>query len=110
MIGRSDCERSDESESAAKRRKGEGRIRLEEVGSAISQSATMIAEAIQTCDEREGRRERERMSVHERRLQIEESKAEIHRRGINSLVDAINKLADSIFALAHQTNQRNSPK
>lgn len=43
------------------------------------------------------------MRVHERMLQIEESKTEMNRRGIITLVDAINKLSDSVFALAHHT-------
>lgn len=82
---------------------------LEEV---ISKSGRMIAEAIESWEEREERREREMMRVHERRLQIEESKAEINRRGYTSLVDAINNLADSVFALANarHTNQQHSSK
>lgn len=77
---------------------------LEEVGSAISKSASIIAEAIQSCEEREEKRHSELLSLHQRRLQIEESKAEINRQGINGLVDAINKLANSMLALAgHRT-------
>ncbi|KAL3616754.1 hypothetical protein CASFOL_039148 [Castilleja foliolosa] len=108
-----DSDNSEYSGSPAKRRKrhggsgggGEGTSggsanRTQELGLAISKSASTIAEAIQACEERRERRHREIMSVHERRLQIEESKAEINRNGINGLVDAINKLASSIFALA----------
>lgn len=76
-----------------------------EVGSAISKSASIIAEAIQACEEREERRHRELLSLHERRLKLEESKTEIDRQGINGLVDAINKLANSILALASHKNQ-----
>ncbi|KAL6561874.1 hypothetical protein OROGR_002881 [Orobanche gracilis] len=95
---------SEYSGSPAKRRKrggggegsgGAGRT-IQELGSAIS----TIAEAIQSSEEREERRHREVMSVHERRLQIEESKAEMNRQGINGTIDAIHKLAESIFALA----------
>ncbi|KAL6546244.1 hypothetical protein OROMI_021965 [Orobanche minor] len=91
--------------SPAKRRKirgggGEGSsgggLTIQELGSAISS----IAEAIQSSEEREERRHREVMSVNERRLQIEESKAEMNRQGINGIIDAIHKLADSISALA----------
>nr|XP_009604120.1 trihelix transcription factor ASR3-like isoform X2 [Nicotiana tomentosiformis] len=77
----------------------------QEVGSAISKSAVIIAEAIQSCEEREEKRHRELLSLHERRLKIEESKAEINREGINGLVDSINKLANSILALAGNKNQ-----
>eukprot|EP00258_Populus_trichocarpa_P022044 XP_024438063.1 protein enabled homolog isoform X3 [Populus trichocarpa] len=81
-----------------------------EVGTAISKSASIIAEAIQACDEREERRHRDLLSLHERRLKIEESKTEINRQGISGLVDAINKLANSILALASHKNQSSGPK
>ncbi|PIN22721.1 Transcription factor GT-2 [Handroanthus impetiginosus] len=117
----SDSDTSEYSGSPAKRRKkrdggtatagvetsGDGAT-LQEVGSAISKSASIIAEAIQSCEEREERRHRELLRVHERRLQIEESKAEINRQGINGLVDAINKLANSILALAAHKSQSSS--
>lgn len=48
------------------------------------------------------------VDLHQRRLQIEESKAEINRQGINGLVDAINKLANSMLALAGHRNQSSS--
>lgn len=80
------------------------------MGSAISKSASIIAGAIQSCEEREERRHTQVLSMHERRLQIEESKAEINRQGINGLVDAINKLANSILALAATKNQEPSSK
>ncbi|GER40987.1 homeodomain-like superfamily protein [Striga asiatica] len=116
-----DSDTSDYSGSPAKRRKrpgggaaaaGEGTSggTIQELGSAISKSASVIAGAIQSCEEREERRHREMMSIHERRLRIEESKAEINRQGINGLVDSINKLANSIFALAAQNNAQPPPK
>ncbi|XP_049383789.1 uncharacterized protein LOC125848046 isoform X2 [Solanum stenotomum] len=82
----------------------------QEVGSAISKSAAIIAEAIQSCEERGDRRHKELLSLHQRRLQIEESKAEINKEGINGLVDSINKLANSILALAGNKTQSTDPK
>ncbi|CAN4123765.1 unnamed protein product [Withania somnifera] len=82
---------------------------LQEVGSAILKSVALIAETIQASEEREERRHREMLSLHERRLQIEESKAEINRQGINGLVDSINRLANSILSLA-ANNQPPLPK
>ncbi|XP_052291227.1 trihelix transcription factor ASR3 isoform X2 [Citrus sinensis] len=83
----------------------------QELGAAISKSASIIADAIQSCEEREGRRHRDLVSLHERRLKIEESKTEINREGINGLVDAINKLANSILALASSSkNQQSASK
>ncbi|XP_047956259.1 trihelix transcription factor ASR3-like isoform X3 [Salvia hispanica] len=81
---------------------------LQEVGYEISRSASIIAEAIQSCENREDERHKEMASLYKRRLQIEESKAEINRRGINGLIDAINKLANSMLALAANTTQPSS--
>lgn len=83
----------------------------QELGAAISKSASIIADALQSCEEREERRHRDLVSLHERRLKIEESKTEINREGINGLVDAINKLANSILALASSSkNQQSASK
>ncbi|XP_051125698.1 uncharacterized protein LOC127247751 [Andrographis paniculata] len=80
----------------------------DEVGSAISRSATIIAEAIQSCEEREEKRHRDLLALQQRRLHIEESKTEINRQGINGLVDAINNLANSILALANHRSHSHS--
>ncbi|XP_055804717.1 trihelix transcription factor ASR3-like isoform X2 [Solanum dulcamara] len=82
----------------------------QEVGTAISKSAAIIAETIQSCEDREDRRHRELLSLHQRRLQIEESKVKINKEGINELVDSINKFANSILALAGNKNQSTDPK
>ncbi|CAI9782222.1 unnamed protein product [Fraxinus pennsylvanica] len=120
-----DSDTSGHSDSPAKRRRrrerggggggggGEGDAAagdssLQEVCSAISQSGSIIAEAIHSCEEREERRHREVLRLHERRLQLEESNAQINRQGMNGLVDAINKLANSILALASHKNQPDS--
>lgn len=110
---------SEYSDSPAKRRrrrsrgKGEGTSTTGntsgtpiDIGSAISKSASIIADALQAGEEREERRHKDLLNLHERRLQIEESKAEINRQGINGLVDAINNLSNSILALA---TKKNSP-
>ncbi|XP_002272167.2 uncharacterized protein LOC100263121 isoform X2 [Vitis vinifera] len=112
-----DSDTSEYSDSPAKRRRrggGEGTSggtttasgsSSIEVGSAISKSASIIAEAIQASEEREERRHRDLLSLLERRLKIEESKTEVNREGINGLVDAINNLANSILALASDRTQ-----
>ncbi|KAK8551368.1 hypothetical protein V6N13_119837 [Hibiscus sabdariffa] len=115
-----DSDTSEYSESPAKRRKkggnGEGTRggtatanNTNEVGTAISKSAFIIAEAIRASEEREERRHRDLINLQERRLKMEESKTEINKRGLDGLVDAINKLANSILALASHNNQ-SAPK
>ncbi|XVF40020.1 hypothetical protein PTKIN_Ptkin01aG0079000 [Pterospermum kingtungense] len=117
-----DSDTSEYSDSPAKRRRrgsgnGEGTSgtasennNSNEVGTAISKSASIIAEAIQASEEREERRHRDLVSLRERRLEMEESKIQINKRGMDGLVDAINKLANSIFALASQKNQPSASK
>ncbi|KAK4709911.1 hypothetical protein R3W88_004424 [Solanum pinnatisectum] len=124
MCDSSDRDKSEHSDSPAKRRrKGEGGggeasgtsgdhhniNNLQDVGSAIFKSATIIAKTIKASEEGEERRHREMLNLHERRLQIEESKAEINRQGINGLVDSINRLANSILSLASNNNNQPPP-
>ncbi|XP_012445521.1 trihelix transcription factor ASR3 isoform X1 [Gossypium raimondii] len=116
-----DSDTSEYSDTPAKRRKrgtgnGEGSSggtasanNSNEVGTAISKSASIIAEAIQASEEREERRHKDLVSLHERRLKMEESKTEMDKRGLDGLVDAINKLANSILALATHKKQ-SAPK
>ncbi|KAG4146252.1 hypothetical protein ERO13_D05G146100v2 [Gossypium hirsutum] len=116
-----DSDTSEYSDSPAKRRKrgtgnGEGSSggttsanNSNEVGTAISKSASIIAEAIQASEEREERRHKDLVSLHERRLKMEESKTEMDKRGLDGLVDAINKLANSILALITHKKQ-SAPK
>ncbi|KAJ0230983.1 Hydroxyproline-rich glycoprotein family protein [Hirschfeldia incana] len=77
------------------------------VAAAFSRSASVIANAIRESEERQDRRHKEVMSIEERRLMIEESNVQINREGMNGLVEAINKLASSIFALASSSHHNN---
>lgn len=78
------------------------------VAVALSRSASVIANAIRESEERQDRRHKEVMSVQERRLKIKESNVEINREGMNGLVEAINKLASAIFALASSSSSRHN--
>ncbi|KAE8674200.1 RAB isoform 1 [Hibiscus syriacus] len=110
-VGSSDSDTSEYSGSPAKRRRGNGEgTSGGTAAAAISKSASIIAEAIQASEERVERRHRDLLGFHERRLKIEESKTEISKQGIDGLVDAINKLANSILALASHKNQSSDPK
>ncbi|XP_006294493.2 uncharacterized protein LOC17889985 [Capsella rubella] len=74
------------------------------VGAAISRSASVIAQVIRESEERQEMRHKEVMRLQERRLKMEESKADINRQGMSGLVDAINQLATSILALASSSS------
>ncbi|KAL0800353.1 hypothetical protein Bca101_055528 [Brassica carinata] len=87
---------------------GGGNAEMEEgetvVAAALSRSASVIANAIRESEERQDRRHKEVMSLQERRLKIEESNVEMNREGMSGLVEAINKLASSMFALASSSS------
>ncbi|KAG7598873.1 Myb-like domain [Arabidopsis suecica] len=98
---------------------GGGGLEAEEVGrskrdeettvaAALSRSVSVIANVIRESEERQDRRHKEVMNVQERRLKIEESNVEMNREGMNGLVEAINKLASSIFALASSSSSRHN--
>lgn len=91
---------------------GGGNAEVEEgetaVAAALSRSASVIANAIRESEERQDRRHKEVMSIQERRLKIEESNVEMNREGMSGLVEAINKLASSIFALASSSSASTS--
>lgn len=77
------------------------------VGAALSRSASVIAQVIRESEERQEMRHKEVVRLQERRLKIEESKAEINRQGMSGLVDAVSKLATSILALASSSCHNN---
>ncbi|KAF2532609.1 hypothetical protein F2Q70_00030430 [Brassica cretica] len=91
---------------------GGGNAEMEEgesvVAAALSRSASVIANAFRESGERQDRRHKEVMSLKERRLKIEESNVEMNREGMSGLVEAINKLASSMFALASSTSSHNN--
>ncbi|KFK36461.1 hypothetical protein AALP_AA4G127700 [Arabis alpina] len=83
---------------------GDGEAEEVAVGAALSRSASVIAQVMKESDERQEMRHKEMVMMQERRLKIEESKAEVNRQGMNGLVDAISKLATSIHALASSSS------
>ncbi|CAN6454383.1 unnamed protein product [Victoria cruziana] len=72
---------------------------LDTLGSAISRSASIIADTLLACEENEEKRQRDLIHLEERRLRIEEASAEVNREGFNGLAGALAKLADSFHEL-----------
>ncbi|XP_068655883.1 uncharacterized protein [Aristolochia californica] len=104
----SDSDGSEFSSSPTKRRRRETSTSSDttyELCSAICKSASIIEKALLKCEEKEEKRHRELMSFEERKLKIEESKAEINLQAISGLTGAMNQLANSIFALVSEKNQ-----
>lgn len=108
-IDSSDSDVSEYSNSPTKRRrKGEASSSsstAQELGSAISKSASMIEKTLMECEENEEKRHKSLLDIEERRLKIEEAKAESSMQAINGLTEAINQLATSIFALVSERSQ-----
>ncbi|XP_068655078.1 trihelix transcription factor ASR3-like isoform X3 [Aristolochia californica] len=105
----SDSDGSEFSSSPTKRRRMEetstSSNTTHELRSAICKSASIIEKTLLECEEKEEKRQRELLSMEERKLKIEESKAEINLQAISGLTGAINQLANSIFALVSEKNQ-----
>ncbi|KAG9439490.1 hypothetical protein H6P81_019655 [Aristolochia fimbriata] len=106
----SDSDGSEFSTSPTKRRRREevgasSNTTTNELCSAIRKSASIIEKALRECEEKEEKRHRELLSLEERKLKNEESKAEINLQAISGLTGAVNQLANSIFALVSEKNQ-----
>ncbi|WOK99557.1 hypothetical protein Cni_G08269 [Canna indica] len=70
-----------------------------ELTSAISKCASIVAEALQTGEQKEELRHKDRISLEERKAKLEESKSQISIQSMDGLATAINKLASSILGL-----------
>jgi hypothetical protein len=84
----------DGNEPAPKRR------RLRHLGSSVVRSATVLARTLLACEEKHEKRHRELLDLEERRLRLEEQRAEQHHQAFISLVSAVNNLSGAIHALA----------
>lgn len=85
--------RSEKSGSDKKRKK------IENLESSIFDGASVIAGALQSCEEKKEKRHRQIMELEERRLRIEETRNEVTRQGVTGLVGAINSLSGAIQSL-----------
>lgn len=86
-----------------KRKRGEGssrgRSNRHELSSAISKCASIIAEALQAGEHKEGMRHKDLITIEQRKAKLEESKSEMRIQSMEGLATAINKLASSILGL-----------
>ncbi|XP_057425179.1 trihelix transcription factor ASR3-like [Lotus japonicus] len=85
----SDQEENNGSESS-KRRK------VRNIGSSIMRSASVLARALRSCEEKKEKRHREMMELEQRRIQMEENRNEVHRQGLATLVTAVSNLSGAI--------------
>ncbi|KAG2401830.1 uncharacterized protein HKW66_Vig0191330 [Vigna angularis] len=76
--------------SESKRRK------VKNLGSSIMRSASVLARALRSCEEKKEKRHRELIELEQRRLQMEEARNEVHRQGIATLVAAVTNLSGAI--------------
>ncbi|XP_028776686.1 trihelix transcription factor ASR3-like [Neltuma alba] len=92
----------EDQDSESKRRK------IRNLGSSIMRSASVLARALRSCEEKKEKRHREMLELEQRRLQIEERRNEVNRQGIANLVAAVTNLSGTIQSLIsdRHTGQR----
>ncbi|KAK7279587.1 hypothetical protein RJT34_24640 [Clitoria ternatea] len=83
----------DDDGSESKRRK------VRNIGSSIMRSASVLARALRSCEEKKEKRHREMLQLEQRRIQMEEVRNEVHRQGIATLVAAVTNLSGAIQSL-----------
>ncbi|KAG6503925.1 trihelix transcription factor ASR3-like isoform X1 [Zingiber officinale] len=69
------------------------------VGSAISKCASIIADALQEGEEKEGMRHKDLLGIEQRKAKLEETKSQVAAQSMDGLATAVNKLATSILGL-----------
>ncbi|XWS69416.1 hypothetical protein CRYUN_Cryun04dG0177300 [Craigia yunnanensis] len=89
----SDTESSENLDSETKRRK------IGKIGSSIMRSASVLAQTLKSCEEKEEKRHQEVMKLEQRRLQIEETQNEVNQKGITDLVASVTNLSGAIQSL-----------
>ncbi|XVE85522.1 hypothetical protein DITRI_Ditri17bG0097500 [Diplodiscus trichospermus] len=93
----SDSSETDQSsenlESETKRKK------IGTIGSSIMRSASVFAQTLKSCEEKKAKRHQQVMELEQRRLQIEETRNEVNRKGITDLVAAMTNLSAAIQSL-----------
>ncbi|BAT98762.1 hypothetical protein LR48_Vigan06g146100 [Vigna angularis] len=85
-----ECKNDDEN-SESKRRKFEQKL-----GSSIMRSASELAQALRSCEEKKEKRHQEMMELHRRGLHIEETRNQVNQQGITNLVSAVTNLTGVI--------------
>jgi len=89
----------DDDGSESKRRK------VKNLGSRIMQSASVLARALRSCEEKKEKRHREMIELEQRRIQMEEARNEVHRQGIATLVAAVTNLSGAIESLINNSER-----
>ncbi|XVE74603.1 hypothetical protein DITRI_Ditri12bG0030600 [Diplodiscus trichospermus] len=75
------------------------RKKVRKIGSSIMRSASVLAQTLKSCEEKKEKRHQEVMELEQRRLQIEETRNEVNRKGITDLVAAMTNLSGAIQSL-----------
>lgn len=92
--------KEEEDNSESKRRKFE-----EKLGSSMIRSASELAEALGSCEEKKEKRHQEMMQLHQRALHIQETRNQVNQQGITNLVSALSNLTAAIHSLITSINR-----
>lgn len=91
---------SSETEEGGERRESDTKRRkLGRLGSSVVRGATELARTLLACEEKRDKRHQNVLELEERKLQIEETRTEINRQGLATLVTAVNNLSNAVHAL-----------
>ncbi|KAL9276064.1 hypothetical protein ACSQ67_026389 [Phaseolus vulgaris] len=86
--------------SESKRRKFEQKL-----GSSIMQSASELAQALGSCEEKKEKRHQEMMDLHHRALHSQQTRDQVSHQGITNLVSAVTNLIAVIQSLITSINK-----
>ncbi|OMO60742.1 putative transcription factor [Corchorus capsularis] len=94
-------DQSDSSETESSENQGSEtkRKRVRKIGTSIMRSASVIAKTLKSCEEKKEKRHQEVMELEQRRLQLEETRNEVNRKGITDIVAAMTNLSGAIQSL-----------
>ncbi|XP_057734880.1 trihelix transcription factor GTL1-like [Arachis stenosperma] len=95
---------NDDDGSESKRRK------VKNLGSSIMHSASVLARALRSCEEKKEKRHREMMELEQRRIQMEEARNEVQRQGIATIVAAVTNLSGAIQSLINNNPERHGQR
>ncbi|XVF85491.1 hypothetical protein PTKIN_Ptkin17bG0121800 [Pterospermum kingtungense] len=75
------------------------RKKVQNIGSSIIRSASILAQTFKSCEEKKEKRHQQVMELEQRRLQIEETRNQVNQKGITDLVAAMTNLSGAVQSL-----------
>ncbi|ONK71151.1 uncharacterized protein A4U43_C04F5320 [Asparagus officinalis] len=100
-------ETSDSGQAADTAEPDPKRQKVRDTGSSLIEGASMIARTLLSCEEKQEKRHRDLIQLHERRLRLESDRIELNRQGFAGLISAVSSLSSAIHAVSRRDYQNN---